>query len=302
MIESGSLDNVLGHLMFHKALIDEERGGEKIDRYLGLLRSAEDELQLTGREPLDRSLQLVFELVLSNDLDPWDVDLMKFAQLYGQKMHSEEVDFIVAGKLIHMAWSILHMQSQEVLNLNDCREEIFFADWDLDSIEQFEEPALPNIEMAVPEGVELTEVVRHHCSRPVSLVELLDAFDTAQQEVEVALHRQRVREQLLKAQGKFDGKSHNDDQEQDITDTWTRIMRCGNGPIALEDLFEGDKEDRIKVFVSLLFLARTGKISLWQDQLPYGQIYLEIKLPWDIGQLVDGQEAKLSLPLMEMVM
>ncbi|MCG7840573.1 MAG: hypothetical protein MIO87_01545, partial [Methanomassiliicoccales archaeon] len=91
MIESGSLDNVLGHLMFHKALIDEGRGGEKIDRYLGLLRSAEDELQLTGREPLDRSLQLVFELVLSNDLDPWDVDLMKFAQLYGQRMHSEEV-------------------------------------------------------------------------------------------------------------------------------------------------------------------------------------------------------------------
>ncbi|TFG56884.1 MAG: hypothetical protein E4H30_02560 [Methanomassiliicoccus sp.] len=302
MIESGSLDNVLGHLMFHKALIDEGRGGEKIDRYLGLLRSAEDELQLTGREPLDRSLQLVFELVLSNDLDPWDVDLMKFAQLYGQRMHSEEVDFIVAGKLMHMAWSILHMQSQEVLNLNDRREEIFFADWDLDGMEQFVEPALPDIEMTVPEGVELTEVVRHHCSRPVSLVELLDAFDTAQQEVEVALHRQRVREQLLKAQGKFDGKSHNDDQEQDITDTWTRIMRCGNGPIALEDLFEGDKEDRIKVFVSLLFLARTGKISLWQDQLPYGQIYMEIKLPWDIGQLVDGQEAKLSLPSMEMVM
>ncbi|HUT26738.1 MAG TPA: segregation/condensation protein A [Methanomassiliicoccales archaeon] len=302
MIESGSLDNVLGHLMFHKALIDEGRGGEKIDRYLGLLHSAEDELQLTGREPLDRSLQLVFELVLSNDLDPWDVDLMKFAQLYGQKMHSEEVDFIVAGKLMHMAWSILHMQSKEVLNLNDRREEVFFADWDMDNMEQFVEPALPDIEMTVPEGVELTEVVRHHCSRPVSLVELLDAFDTAQQEVEVALHRQRVREQLLKAQGKFDGKSHNDDQEQDITDTWARIMRCGNGPIALEDLFEGDKEDRIKVFVSLLFLARTGKISLWQDQLPYGQIYLEIKLPWDIGQLVDGQEVKVSLPSMEMVM
>jgi segregation and condensation protein A len=106
MIESVSLVNVLGHLMFHKALIDEGRGAEKIDRYLGLLRSAEGEKQIAGREPLDRSLQLVFELVLSNDLDPWDVDLMKFAKLYGQRMHTEEVDFIVAGKLMHMAWSI----------------------------------------------------------------------------------------------------------------------------------------------------------------------------------------------------
>jgi segregation and condensation protein A len=296
------LDNVLGHLMFHKALIDEGKGAEKIDRYLGLLRSAEDEHQLSGREPLDRSLQLVFELVLSNELDPWDVDLMKFAKLYGQKMRSEEVDFIVAGKLMHMAWSILHMQSREVLVLNDRRDELFCAEWDMDAMDQFVEHPLPDVDLSVPENVELTEVVRHHCTRPVSLIDLLDAFDTAQQEVEIAINRQRVREQLLKVQVKFDGKSHSDDQEKDVAETWARIMRCGNGPMALEDLFEGDKEDCIKVFVSLLFLARSGKISLWQDELPYGQIFLEIKLPWEIGQLVDGQVADVPVAHAQMVM
>jgi len=302
MIESASLDNVLGHLMFHKALIDEGRGAEKIDRYLGLLRSAEEEKQIAGREPLDRSLQLVFELVLSNDLDPWDVDLMKFAKLYGQRMHTEEVDFIVAGKLMHMAWSILHMQSREVLSLNERREELYFGEWDTESFDQFVEHPLPEIDLAVPECVELTEVVRHRCTRPVSLVDLLDAFDTAQQEVEIALNRQRVREQLMKAQERFDGKSHSDDQEKDVAETWARIERCGSGPIALEDLFEDDKEDSIKVFVSLLFLARSGKISLWQDELPYGQIYLEIKLPWEIAQLVDGTQADAMAIQAKMVM
>ncbi len=302
MIESASLDNVLGHLMFHKALIDEGRGAEKIDRYLGLLRSAEEEKQIAGREPLDRSLQLVFELVLSSDLDPWDVDLMKFAKLYGQRMHTEEVDFIVAGKLMHMAWSILHMQSREVLSLNQRREELYFGEWDTESFDQFVEHPLPEIDLEVPECVELTEVVRHRCTRPVSLVDLLDAFDTAQQEVEIALNRQRVREQLLKAQERFDGKSHSDDQEKDVAETWARIERCGSGPIALEDLFEDDKEDKIKVFVSLLFLARSGKISLWQDELPYGQIYLEIKLPWEIAQLVDGTQADAMAIQAKMVM
>ncbi len=302
MIESASLDNVLGHLMFHKALIDEGRGAEKIDRYLGLLRSAEEEKQIAGREPLDRSLQLVFELVLSNDLDPWDVDLMKFAKLYGQRMHTEEVDFIVAGKLMHMAWSILHMQSREVLSLNERREDLYFGEWDTESFDQFVEHPLPEIDLAVPESVELTEVVRHRCTRPVSLVDLLDAFDTAQQEVEIALNRQRVREQLMKAQERFDGKSHSDDQEKDVAETWARIERCGSGPIALEDLFEDDKEDSIKVFVSLLFLARSGKISLWQDELPYGQIYLEIKLPWEIAQLVDGTQADAMAIQAKMVM
>lgn len=302
MIESASLDNVLGHLMFHKALIDEGRGAEKIDRYLGLLRSAEEEKQIAGREPLDRSLQLVFELVLSNDLDPWDVDLMKFAKLYGQRMHTEEVDFIVAGKLMHMAWSILHMQSREVLSLNERREELYFGEWDTESFDQFVEHPLPQIDLAIPECVELTEVVRHRCTRPVSLVDLLDAFDTAQQEVEIALNRQRVREQLMKAQERFDGKSHSDDQEKDVAETWARIERCGSGPITLEDLFEDDKEDSIKVFVSLLFLARSGKISLWQDELPYGQIYLEIKLPWEIAQLVDGTQADAMAIQAKMVM
>ncbi|HQN75618.1 MAG TPA: segregation/condensation protein A [Methanomassiliicoccales archaeon] len=302
MIESASLDNVLGHLMFHKALIDEGRGAEKIDRYLGLLRSAEEEKQIAGREPLDRSLQLVFELVLSNDLDPWDVDLMKFAKLYGQRMHTEEVDFIVAGKLMHMAWSILHLQSREVLSLNERREELYFGEWDTESFDQFVEHPLPSIDLDVPDCVELTEVVRHRCTRPVSLVDLLDAFDTAQQEVEIALNRQRVREQLLKAQERFDGKAHSDDQEKDVAETWARIERCGSGPIALEDLFEDDKEDSIKVFVSLLFLARAGKISLWQDELPYGQIYLEIKLPWEIAQLVDGTQAEALAIQAKMVM
>ena len=156
MIEAASLDNVLGHLMFHKALIDEGRGSEKIDRYLGMLRSAEGEKQIAGREPLDRSLQLVFELVLSNDLDPWDVDLMKFAKLYGQRMHHEEVDFIVAGKLMHMAWSILHLQSREVLWLNERREELLCEGWDMESLDQFVEQPEPCIELTVPEGVELT--------------------------------------------------------------------------------------------------------------------------------------------------
>jgi len=302
MIEATSLDNVLGHLMFHKALIDEGRGSEKIDRYLEMLRSAEEEKQIAGREPLDRSLQLVFELVLSNDLDPWEVDLMKFAKLYSQRMCHEEVDFIVAGKLMHMAWSILHMQSREVLWLNERREELFCDGWDMESLDQFVEEPSPSIDLMVPEGVELTEVIRHRCTRTVSLVDLLDAFDTAQQEVEIALNRQRVREQLLKVQEKFDGKSHGDDQEKDAAETWARIEACGSGPIALEDLFEGDKEDRIKVFVSLLFLARNGKITLWQDQLPYGQVYLEMKLPWDMGKLVDKPEADVIAVPAQMVM
>ena len=81
-----------------------------------------------------------------------------------------------------------------------------------------------------------------------------------------------------------------------MAETWARIMKCGNGPIGIEDLFNGDKEDRVMVFVSLLFLAKYGKIALWQDDLPYGQIFLEIKLPWDIGTIEEARPASVPAP------
>jgi segregation and condensation protein A len=231
-------------------------------------------------------VQLVFQLVLSNNFDPWDVNLMEFVRMYTKKMHADEVNFIVAGKLVHMAWSILRMQSHEVLLLHERPEqfELVCADWDLDGTAT-EEPFHSDIVTDVPDGVELAEAVRHHTSRPVSLVELLDAFDDAKREVEVQMARQKARDVLRAAQERFDGKAHSEDLEKDVEMTWDRILRCGNGPIALEDIIEGGKEDAVTVVVSLLFLSRAGKIALWQDELPYGQVFLEIKIPWDIGTL-----------------
>jgi segregation and condensation protein A len=179
------------------------------------------------------------------------------------------------------------MQSQEVLLLHERPEqfELNSADWDLEGEAQSEEPFHSDIVTDVPDAVDLAEAVRHHTSRPVSLVELLDAFDEAKREVELQLARQKARDVLKAAQERFDGKAHSEDLEKDVEMTWDRILRCGNGPIALEDIIEGGKEDAVTVVVSLLFLSRAGKIALWQDELPYGQVFLEIKIPWDIGTL-----------------
>ncbi|QLH74731.1 MAG: hypothetical protein HPY73_04240 [Methanomassiliicoccales archaeon] len=291
MNEVKSSEAVLSHLLFHRAIIDEGDRSEKIERYMELLRQAEQGDRAVPKDPIDRAIQLVFELVLSNNFDPWDVNLMEFARLYAKKMQGDDdINFIVAGKLMFMAWSIFRMQSQEVLTLHDRQEaeELMVEGWDMDMLDAFyDDPVLGRIDTRLPAGVELTEAVRHHTSRPVSLVELLDAFEEAKKDVEVQIQRQKVKEALEKKAGAFDGKAHSEDIEKDVELTWRRIMRCGNGPIVFEDLVEGGKEDAVTVFVSLLFLARAGKIALWQDELPNGQIFLEIKLPWDIGTMED---------------
>ncbi len=286
---------VLNHLLFQKAIIDEGDRSEKIDRYLGLLAQAEAGNEMVPSDPIDRSVQLVFELVLSNNFDPWDINLVEFTRMYTKKMHAEEVNFIVAGKLMYMAWSILKMQSEEVLSIHEqpMPGEVICSDFDMDSLDQFyDDPVLAKINTAVPSCVDLTEAVRHQSTRPVSLIELLDAFEEAKRDAEIQELRQKAREALKLTNEKFDDKAHKEDYEKDVADTWDRIVKCGNGPICIEDLFNGDKEDRIMVFVSLLFLAKYGKIALWQEDLPFGQIFLEIKLPWDIGTIEEARHAK----------
>ncbi len=288
---SGSLDNVLGHLMFHKSLISEVDEG-KLDRYLAMAREFQMGQDVITSDPVDRSLKLVFDLVLSNGFDPWDVDLISFTDMYLQRMQDSEVNFIVAGRLVFMAWSILKMQSEEVLAASEDKQQLFCSDWDFDTLDEcFSDDRISYVLEDVPESVDLCEAIRHQQQRPVSLVELLDAFEDAREEAELREQRARLREAMAAADKRFDPKSHAEDLEKDVEEVWKRIMRCGNGPVVIDDLFVGGKEDRVTVFVSLLFLARNNKIALWQDDLPNGQIFMEIKLPWDIATLEDAQAA-----------
>jgi len=283
-----AVEGVLQHLMFHKAMIDEDDRAAKIDHYLAVLEEADG--QLAPRDPLDRSLEMVFELVLGNNLDPWDIDLMEFARLYAAKVKDEDVNFVIAGRLMLMAWSILRMQSERVLSRSEPRiEEPYAEELDLFSEE-------PRVRLCMPEEVELDEVVRHKGCRPVTLVELLDAFEEARREEEQAALREKLRAQNRVKLEKFDTKAHSDDMERDLEDVWQRILRCGPGPIDLEDIWNGGREDLVTVFMALLFLCRSGKISLWQDDLPQGRIILEVKMDWDIGTLEDVPGAPLPAP------
>ncbi|WP_400208477.1 chromosome segregation protein ScpA [Candidatus Methanomassiliicoccus intestinalis] len=269
-------EGVLQHLLFHKAMIDEHDGAEKIDYYLSIL---ENNSETSSTDPLDRSIETVFDLVLNNNLDPWDIDLMRFTQLYTERVQDSEVNFVLAGKLMLMAWSILRMQSEKILiNSEDQETEVMDEFYDDFSSEREV--------LCMPDEVSLYEVVRRKGSRAVTLVELLEAFEDARREEQQNLSRIRIRENKPKNE-KFDTKAHNDDMERDVETVWARIMKCGPGEIDIEDIWEGDREDLVTVFMSILFLARDGKIDLWQEEGPYGRIRLQVRIEGDIATIED---------------
>ncbi|MGE4274799.1 MAG: chromosome segregation protein ScpA [Candidatus Methanomethylophilaceae archaeon] len=286
MSKEAETEAVLNHLLFHRALIDEEdHDDRRMDRYLEILSEAEEGETLT--DPLDESIRAVFHLVLNQGFDPWDIDLMEFTRLYAGKLKDEEVDLIVAGKLVHMAWSVLRLQSEETLLEND-REELYFLDWDTEGWCEMEE--IPRL--TAPEA--LKESVRRMPTRPVSLMELLDAFEEARNEAEMAQVRERSRTELKSRPARnFRNNAHEEDMEKDVERTWERVQMIGAGPISMADLFTNDPKENISTFLAVLYLVRDGRLALWQDDLPHGEIYLEMKVDWVSGRLENAPQAEM---------
>ena len=57
------------HLLFHKALADDEESLRRLGGYMDILSRAESGERL--QDPVDESIRAVFSLVLENGMDPW---------------------------------------------------------------------------------------------------------------------------------------------------------------------------------------------------------------------------------------
>ena len=284
--EYDSGEQVINHLMFYKSIISEEDSGQKISEYMNLVESLKEGEHLPIKDPFDKSIALTFELVIQNHLNPWDVDLLKFSTLYMDRMkHEQDVDFITAGRLMFMAWSVLKLQSDEVLANSQSRPEEQPSDssWD---------PGMNGAWMQTDAGVDYTtavlnrpepplqESVYRKGTRPVTLFELVGAFEEARKEAELqkVLAEERKRQRLLwegQKALKVDAMMHREDLQEDINNIWCRIKPL-SGRIALTQLCtNGADEERLTAFVSVLFLAFVNQIRLWQEDFPYGEIFLE---------------------------
>jgi segregation and condensation protein A len=286
--------DVLNHLMFHKSIIEDDAAPTRegrIEHYLKMVEDMQRGTLSASDDPFERSVATVFELVVNQQMNPWDINLIEFSKMYLARVRkASELNLIIAGKIVYMAWEILKLQSEQVLQRVDRPEqvEMMFDGWNPDNLDLFVDPfELGTGEMLLhTEDVPIDEKVRRKADRPVTLIDLLDAFEEAKKESDI---RQELAKFMQKyRRPEFDDKAHKENLEEDIALVWERIQKCGQGSVPITDLYATGKEDRVKVFISILFLARMGKIQIWQEKLPYGEIFMELKVPWDIAQLEDA--------------
>lgn len=267
---------ILNHLLFHKALVSEADGGQRINRYMAMLTEIDQGLHVAVRDPFEKSIVAAFELVLDKQLDPWEIDLVEFTKLFLNKVRKEgSVNFVTAGKLVFLAWSILKLQSDKVL-LDAMPPEQEPADgWDLD---MYREPQDLDYNQLILENgkMPLNEAIRREGRRAVTLMELMDAFDEARREAEIQMQLNALRAAAVrKFAPNFHQKVHGEDLTEDIGVTWARLIQFNGEPVPLRSLASGSVWDEVTVFMSLLFLAQLRKVKLWQKEYPFGEIFVK---------------------------
>lgn len=275
-------EQVLRYLVFHRSLLGEtEDTSALLERYLSLVKNLKDGVHLVIADPAQKAVALLFELVMEEEFDPWEIDLVKFTQSYLERVRSEgAVNFAIAGRLVYMAWSILYLQSEELLRAR----ELPVAPATDGSLEAgpIDDGYLPLME--TPEAVDVTsavlgsmdappllEMVRHPETRPVSLLELVRAFGEAEADARRSVRIQELRERLREEQrAPPEVLVHGDLPERDLSDTWEAALRHPiDEPFPLLDLWSPltGRDRLVAIFLAALFLARERSVDLRQEVL-----------------------------------
>ena len=286
---------VLNHLLFHQAIGE---GCINIDKYLDILKGITEGEHLTMMDSRDRTTALVFELVLNEDFNPWNIDLKRFSESYLKRLKGD-LDFITAGRLIFMAYRILRLQSAELLeSLSEPDEDDFddfmqIEDW----MEDDESYAYTRkvVEMKNPP---IEEAILHRGDRRVTLFELVEAFSDAAVEseemmehnVRMRAERNRLAQLRRKNRTHVGDRVHDEDYREDIRKITAVLRELDVKTLTFSNLVQHSPIDTITTFIALLFLNFDEKITIEQKDFPYGELIITIP---------DGEESTVLAAAME---
>ncbi|MEC8997962.1 MAG: hypothetical protein VX909_01775 [Candidatus Thermoplasmatota archaeon] len=274
-----------------------------LDRLMELSTLEEAEHQFLI-DPFDRSVALVFQMFQSSDLDPWDVDLSSFIEMFNERIQgAENIDLPSCGRMIRMAWSILRGQANSLIERQeramDFEEDV---EWDFDGGWEADfDDADYNFSVGVMTGAADDALpsmfegrIHGKEGRHVTLGELLLGLKDASRIAEEQRTRERIAKERREAhdreRARFSGSLHVEDLEGDLKRTWEALKsrtQSSQG-VALREVAEelnrkspdrlnekeSKTESQVTAFVSTLFLTNRGYISLDQEGGYNGRIVL----------------------------
>ena len=216
---------------------------------------------------------IIYDLINSEQLNPWDIDIGLLANKYLEKVKVlEEADFFVSSKVLLAASLLLRIKSDILLsNEIPSLDDILFGKeerktYSQERIELDEE--LPNL-------VPRTPLPR---LRRVTLQELMLSLGKAIQTENRRIKKEIILKQRLKEAEIILPKNLVNISERigDIYKKIKNIFYDKEDKLAFSELLKLTEEDKILAFVSLLYLDSQQKIWIEQDN-HFEEIWILLK-------------------------
>ena len=235
--------------------------------YLGVDWALLDISEFDTSEPLG----ILVELAKDGKIDPWDIDVVQLTDSFLQRVEElQKMDLRISSRTLLYSAVLLRMKSSVILGTEEEGEDDFdsgfFDDEDLPAPDEFPIPKLP---------------VRRLSTRPVTLNELILELKKAER----TLSRKNEKKARLAVEepdispdslttGDVLGIAHEEAISSRLALIWARLVELfmKQSVVEFSDLLKLS-EDRIMDYLSLLFLASSRKIWLFQSEL-FGELYI----------------------------
>lgn len=207
---------------------------------------------------------MLYELVKTEEMDPWDVDVSKLAVRYIEMIKKmQQMDLKISGKVLLAAAILLKIKSNKLIG-----EDLLDFDRLLNPEEEEEYEELQVKEKPVVDARLIPKTPQPR-KRKVSIYELVDALRKA---LEV-----RKRRSVL-SEIKIEVPQKKTDISEVIKMLYEKIVSIfkSKPSLTFDELVPSNKkEDKIYTFVPLLHLANQRKIDLHQKE-NFGDIYIKL--------------------------
>lgn len=221
---------------------------------------------------------IIYDLIKTEQLDPWDIDLGILAEKYVQIIQQlEEADFFISSKVL-LACSLLLRLKSEIL-VNSYIQDLNDALYGRKDEKRYELERINIDEDELPILTPRTPMARH---KKVTLKELMQALDHAINTENRRIRREIKGRQAQKSaltvmpQGNFVPLKV---RIKSIFGIVNNHLKQGNDHMKFSHIAES-KEEKLASFVPILHLSNDGKIFLRQP-VHFEEIHMTLKIHED---------------------
>jgi len=221
--------------------------------------------------------EIIYDLINTEQLDPWDVDIVILTNKYLEKVQSlEEADFFISSKVLLAASLLLRIKSEILLNKYiKSIDDILFGKKDESKKYDVERIKL---EDEIPELIPRSPMPRF---RKVTLKELLESLNKA-----IITENRRIKKEVINRSALIESSISLPKRNINIKDKIKEIFNKldihfkenqDHKKIAYSSFVgSDDKDKRIEYFSPLLHLENTHKVWLEQEK-HFDEIHIWMK-------------------------